>query len=256
MGGYGPGHNHDIVPARVSATFPVTRWSVVAAATTGDDRAATALGELCQLYWYPLYAYARRRGLAPEDAEDATQRFFMSVLESNLFASADPSKGRLRSFLLKSFTFDLTDASRHAGRRKRGGGVEVVSFDLERAEERYQTERPVAEPVCQFEQAWATAVLEGAVRQVEEHYAATGRGPLFNTLRPCLGNASAGTAAPMPQAASLGLSDVALRQAISRLRDRFRTALRAQIADTLRDPTEEAINEELRSLRAVLAATG
>lgn len=233
--------------------FPATRWSIVADATaTGDARASVALGELCGLYWYPLYSYARSRGLGPEDAEDATQGFFASILQDNLFAGADPAKGRLRSFLLKAFAHALTDAGRHAGRRKRGGGVEMVSFSLEDAEERFQTEQGAEEPVHQFESAWAGAVVEAALRQVERHYTGAGRGELFQALRPCLGGAP-GAEAKIPPAASLGLSEAALRQAVSRLRDRFRDAVRAQIADTLREPTEEAISEELRSLRSVLA---
>ncbi|HVY70919.1 MAG TPA: RNA polymerase subunit sigma-24 [Verrucomicrobiae bacterium] len=245
----------DSAPPRQTATFPATRWSVVAAAGTKDGRASLALAELCQLYWYPLYAYARRRGLSPEDAEDATQRFFTTILERNFFADADPAKGRLRSFLLKAFAFDLADANRQARRLKRGGAAEMVSFDRELAEDRYQGEREITEPASQFDLAWATTVLEGAVRTVEEQYHTSGRGALFDALRPCLGNSPRETPEKIPAAASLGLSEVALRQAISRLRDRFRTALRAQIADTLREPTEEAINEELRGLREALVAT-
>lgn len=237
--------------ALMVAIFPATRWSVVAAAGAGDEGSRAALAELCQLYWYPLYAFARRSGLKPEDAEDATQGFFASILKANLFATADPSKGRLRSFLLKSFTYDLADAGRRAARQKRGGDVEMVSFDLEMAEDRYNLERSGQEPVYQFESAWAATVLEQALRTVQAHYVSTGRGELFEALRPCLGNTSAGVAS----AGSLGMSEVALRQAISRLRDRFRTALRAQIADTLREPTEEAINEELNSLRSALSAS-
>lgn len=241
----------------MTSTFPATRWSVVAAAgAAGCDRtvASTALAELCGLYWYPLYSYARRRGLGPEDAEDATQAFFGSVLEANLFAAADPSLGRLRSFLLKAFGRDLADARRDGARQKRGGGAEIISLDLEMAEGRFLAEPAGGEPVHAFEAAWATTVLESALRRVEADYAKTGRADLFAGLRPCLGAGGAGISDPIQLAAPLGLSDVALRQAISRLRERFRTALRAQIADTLREPTEEAIDEELRSLRAVLAA--
>lgn len=228
---------------------------VVAAGSGGGDPAAaqTALGELCGLYWYPLYAYARRRGLSPEDAEDATQAFFRSLLAENLFGAADPSLGRLRSFLLKAFGRDLADARRDAARQKRGGGAELVPLDLPDAEDRFLAEPPGGEPIHRFERAWAATVLEGALRRVETDYAATGRADVFTALRPCLGAGGVGMAEANRLTASLGLSDVAQRQAISRLRDRFRTALRAHMADTLRTPTEEAIDEELRSLRAVLA---
>lgn len=228
---------------------------VAAAAASGDQMGGhTAMGELCELYWYPIYAYARRRGLGPEDAEDATQSFFRSVLAENLFAAADPSLGRLRSFLLKAFGRDLADARRDGARQKRGGGAEVVSLDLLAAENRFQAEAPGGEPTRTFEAAWAATVLEGALRRVEADYAATGRSAVFTALRPCLGAGGGGVFEPAQLATSLGLSDVALRQAISRLRDRFRTALRAHVADTLREPTEAAIDEELQSLRALLAA--
>lgn len=108
--------------------------------------------------------------------------------------------------------------------------------------------------VIWYKSAWALTILESALLRVESDYRASGRAALFTSLRPCLGAGLAGDAGPAPSAASTGLSDVALRQAVSRLRDRFRKALRAQIADTLRDPTETAIDDELRSLRAVLSA--
>jgi DNA-directed RNA polymerase specialized sigma24 family protein len=229
---------------------------VIARAGAGGNPAAarTALDEVCRLYWYPLYAFARRRGLGPEDAEDATQAFFATLLEANLLGEADPALGRLRSFLLRAFARDLADARRHSTRLKRGGPVAPVSLDLAAAEDRYQAEPAGAEPAHQFEVAWAEVVLASALRQVESDYAASGRGDLFTALRPFLGT---GVAEPPDQAglaAALGLSAPAFRQAVSRLRDRFRTALRAQIADTLRDPDEETIDDELRSLRAVLAA--
>ncbi len=214
------------------------------------------MGELCQLYWYPLYAYARRRGLSPADAEDATQAFFGSLLKSNLFAAADSRLGRLRSFLLTAFARDLADTKRDANRQKRGGGAEVVSLDFLAAEDRFVAEAAGGEPVREFEAAWAAVVLEGALRRVESSYNASGRAELFAVLRPCLGSGGIGLSEPAQVAAGLGLTEVALRQAVSRLRERFRAALRAQVADTLREPTEEAIDDELRSLREVLGATG
>lgn len=244
------------IPSTLTSTFPATRWSVIAAAGTGGDRTAarTALDEVCRLYWYPLYAFARRRGLGPEDAEDATQGFFATLLGTNLLGEADPAMGRLRSFLLKAFARDLTDARRSATREKRGGAVERIPLDLEAAEIRYQAEPVGVEPVHQFEAAWAAELLASAVRRVEDDYSASGRGALFTALRPFLGSGAAAAPDPARLATELGLSDVAFRQALSRLRDRFRTALRAQIADTLRSPDEATIDEELRGLRAVLAA--
>jgi len=239
----------------VNTDFPNTRWSVIAAAKTGGDAGAVraALNELCRAYWYPLYAYARRRGLGPEDAEDATQSFFATVLESNLFAAAEPSLGRLRSFLLTAFSRDLADAHRAATRQKRGAGVEVISLDLDDAESRYTTEKATAPPERQFETDWATLVLEAAIHQVEETYTSSGRGPLFLALRPFLGAGDAELPDQAQLAATLNLSPAAFRQSVSRLRDRFRTALRSQIADTLRDPSDEQIDGEIRALRSILA---
>jgi RNA polymerase sigma-70 factor (ECF subfamily) len=240
----------------LTPTFPVTRWSVIAAAGAGADRIAAraALDEICRLYWYPLYAFARRRGLGPEDAEDATQAFFATLLESNLLGEADPALGRLRSFLLKAFARDLADARRDSTRQKRGGTAALIPLDFEEAEDRYQKEPAGAEPVHQFEVMWAAVVLASAIRQVESDYFASGRGLLFSTLRPFLGSVAGAPPDPTRLAQELGLSDPAFRQALSRLRSRFRTVLRAQIADTLRDPNEETIDDELRSLQAVLAA--
>lgn len=239
----------------MTSTFPATRWSIIAAAGAGGDRttARTALSELCRLYWFPLYGFARRKGLSPEDAEDATQAFFVSILETNLFAAADQSLGRLRSFLLTAFSHRLADAHRAAGRQKRGGGAEIVSLDLIEAEGRYHAEPSGTEPIRQFEVDWAAAVLDGAVCGVEKEYHSSGRGAIFAALRPFLATGAAEVPDQAQLAASLGMSHGTLRQALFRLRDRFRLTLRAQIADTLRDATEAAIDEEIRTLRAVLA---
>lgn len=245
------------IPSSLTSKFPATRWSVIAAAGTCGDPAAAraALDEVCRLYWYPLYAFARRRGLSPEDAEDATQGFFATLLNTNLLGKADPALGRLRSFLLKAFVRDLTDARRDATRQKRGGAAGLVPLELEGAEDRYQAEPAGAEPVHQFEAAWAAVVLASAIRRVERDYVDTGRGALFTALRPFLGSGAAVPPGQTRLAAELGLSDVAFRRALSRLRERFRAALRVQIADTLREPDDATIDDELRSLRTVLASS-
>jgi len=241
-------------PSAVSSTFPVTRWSVIAAVAAGGDCAAAraALSELCRLYWIPLYTFARRKNLSPEDAEDATQGFLLGVLESQFLASADPALGRLRSFLLTAFSRHLINLHREAGRLKRGGAVEFIPLDFGDAESRYQSAPQSQDAALQFESDWAAAVLEAAIIQIEADYAASGRSEIFAGLRPFLGGGG-----EIPDqaelAARLGMSHAALRQSLVRLRDRFRSVLRAQIADTLRNPTESAIDEELRALRAVLS---
>jgi DNA-directed RNA polymerase specialized sigma24 family protein len=239
----------------VTSTFPATRWSIVAAAATGDPATAhTALGELFRAYWYPLYAYARRKGLGPEDAEDATQNFLLTVVESKLFASADPSLGRLRTFLLTAFSRALSNARRAAARQKRGGGVEFVAFDFAEAEDRFQTAPNGDDPAVRFESDWAVALLDATMSRVEADYAASNRTALFLALRPLLGTTTDDPPDHAALASALGMSRGALRQSLARFRDRFRTTLRTQIADTLREPTDRAIDEELHALRAVLAA--
>jgi len=227
---------------------------MIARVATGGDHAAahTALSELYRVYWYPLYAFARRRGFSPEDAEDATQSFWLDILDSTFFASADPARGRLRTFLLTAFSRQLSDARRDASRLKRGGGIEFVPLDIATAEDRMQAAPQAPDETHQFEADWASALVESAIARVEADYTATNRAPVFNALRPYLcGGGDLPDQAAL--AAQLGMSHGALRQTLTRLRDRFRTALRAAIADTLHDPTGAAIDEELRALRAVLA---
>lgn len=243
----------------LTSSFPVTRWSLVAAAGTSGDsaQAQVALSEICRAYWFPLYSFARRRGLPPEDAEDATQSFFATLLERNFLATADGTLGRLRTFLLTAFSGQLIDDRRAAGRQKRGGGAEFISLDFGDAEERLNASVSAAngeEPVCRFEAAWAAALVEGAVQRMAADYAASGRGPLFVALLPYLGTSAGEPPEQAQLAATLGMSHVAFRQSLSRFRERFRLALRAQVADTLREPTEAAIDDELRALQSVLGA--
>lgn len=239
----------------MSSSFPVTRWSVVAAVAAGGDRAAarTALDDLCRSYWQPLYGFARRKNFSPEDAEDATQSFLIQVLETEFLTNADPALGRLRSFLLNAFTRHLLTIRRDAGRQKRGGGIEFIPLDFSEAEERYQIAPDNSDVTLRFEADWAAAVLEAAVTKIELDYAASGRSEIFAALRPFLG-----TGGEVPDqadlAAQLGMSHAALRQSLMRLRERFRITLRAQIADTLREPSDSAVDEELLALRTVLGS--
>ncbi len=250
-------HTITMSPLRpAGVVFPLTRWSVVVAAARGDDRTATraALTELCQLYWFPLYAFARRQGFGPEDAEDLTQDFFAHVLEKNLFASPDPALGRLRSFLLTVFQHDLQDARKAARREKRGGGREHLPLDTRQAENLYQQEpADPATPERHFERQWALAVLTACIDQIAADYAATGRAALFAELRSFLNPESTCDESCETVAARLGLTPAAGRQAIHRLRERFSLVLRQHIADTLHLPTDEAMDAELIALRAALS---
>lgn len=235
----------------MTSSFPATRWSIIAAATAGDGgkSAQVALAELCRLYWFPLYAFARRKGLSAEDAEDATQTFFQHLLESEMMAAANPALGRMRTFLLKAFSDKLIDLKRAEGRLKRGGGVQFISLDLSEAELRYETY-----PTMDFEASWATALLEAAVRKLETDYTDSNRNEIFSALLPYLGTSTGGPPDQAQLATQLGMSHAALRQSLARFRERFRITLRTTIADTLREPTESAIDEELRVLSSVLMA--
>lgn len=240
--------------ARMSPSFPATRWSVVAAAGSRPAEAHAAWSELYGIYWYPLYAYARRTGLSPENAEDATQSFWLRALAPGFLAAADPARGRLRTFLLTAFSRDLMDEKRNAARQKRGGGIEFIPLDTAGAEERYLAAPASSgsEPGRQFDAEWAAALLAAALTRVEAAYTASQRAPIFKALSPFLSSTG-----DLPNQASLatqlGMSHTALRQSLTRLRDHFRKALRATIADTLDAPTDPAIDEELLTLRAILA---
>jgi DNA-directed RNA polymerase specialized sigma24 family protein len=229
--------------------FPNTAWTMVLSTRGGGDTTAarTALSQLCQLYWYPLYAFARRWGLGAEDAEDATQQFFATVLERNLFAAADRSLGKLRTFLLAAFQRDLLDEKKAANRLKRGGSADQISLDRLSAEERLAAE-PTAPPEQFFEREWAASVLEAAMSRLERNYTESGRGSHFAALLPFL--TAEGDYDALCDA--LQILPAAARQAVHRFRDRYGQALRDEIADTLQEPTETAIDEELQVLRAAM----
>ena len=232
--------------------FPATRWSVVVTASSGGAAARAALEELCRLYWFPLYAFARQSGCSPEDAEDETQEFLARVASRELLAVATATRGRLRTFLLAAFQRDLIDAHRRATRQKRGGGAEVLSIDALNAEGRLSALATTTSAESTYDRLWAMTCLEAAMAALETEYARRDRQALFQTLRPFLDPASEGDYATA--AAASGLDPNAVRQAVFRLRQRFRALLRLTIGDTLESPTEALIEEELAALRAALSA--
>lgn len=231
--------------------FVTTHWSVVLAAARSDTtRAQAALENLCQTYWHPLYAYVRRRGYSPEDAQDLTQEFFARLLERNAVTSVTPEKGRFRSFLLASMNHFLADEWDKAHAQKRGGG-KVISLDLQSAETRLG-EIPAEKftPEKAFEHRWAITLLEQVYQRLEEEYHTEGKGKLFGTLRTTLAGAS--DAAPYAELArELKMSEGAVKVAVHRLRQRYRALLRDTIADTVSSPDE--VEDELRYLFRTLA---
>jgi len=229
--------------------FPTTRWTLVIAA--GDphrNEARSALVSLCENYWYPLYAYLRRRGYPADQAQDLTQDFFIRVLEGRYLDRADPDKGRFRSFLLTSLKFFVADEEDRQRAHKRGGGM-VVSFEFSSGEDRYQREPAHDEnPERIFERRWALSVLDRVVERLRCEFVQHGRSEHFERLKVfLLGQSEAPYAA---LAREMNTSEGALKVAIHRLRKRYRELFRQEIADTVADPAE--VESELRYLAAVL----
>jgi RNA polymerase sigma factor (sigma-70 family) len=229
------------------AAFETTRWSLVLAAGGGDRAAAqAALASLCESYWYPLYAYVRRRGRSPDDARDLTQAFFASLLERRDFEHLDRDLGRFRAFLLASLKHFLANELARDHALKRGGGAVPISLTVDSAEERYEREPADATtPETLYERRWALTVIDRVLASVREEWRTQRREHEFDALRRCL----LGAAPPGGYAATagqLGMSEGAVKTAVHRLRRRFRSQLRTDIAETVSDASE--IDEEIRYL--------
>jgi RNA polymerase sigma-70 factor (ECF subfamily) len=224
-----------------SSDFPMTRWSVVLSAREGDaSRAKAALAELCEAYWLPLYAFARRTGKSAEDAEDLTQGFFVRLIEKDLFAKADAERGKLRSFLLGAFKNYLSDQRDKSRALKRGGGQEVFSIDAAEAEERFAQEPLDDEsPDRSFERKWALVLLERVMQTLRKSYEDQGKGEVFAELHQYLAPESGGPAY-RKSAEHLGLTENAVRVAVFRMRQRYARELRQQIAETVQSEDEVA----------------
>jgi RNA polymerase sigma factor (sigma-70 family) len=236
------------------ADFPTTRWSLIACATDSSDaeQQNKALADLCRLYWLPIYAFARRSGFGTQDAEDLTQEFFSALINGDLLSQTSPASGRLRTYLLRVFSNDLTDARRAQDTKKRGGGVKLVSIDQMLAEQHLAAEMSHHEtPERLYGRVWALRVLESALQWVEQEYTEAGKADLFAALRPSLDLQGDGIDYDT-LAATTGMSKVAARQAVSRLRASFREALRCIVADTLVNPTTAELEEEISNLQNAL----
>ena len=233
---------------------PTTHWSVVLQARHGTEATAVrALDTLCRAYWYPLYAYVRRRGHDEADAQDLTQEFFHRLLKGDWLAQADPERGRFRSFLLGAMNHFLANEWRRGQTVKRGGGVTVLSLDEQNAEGRYLRE-PAHEqsPERLYDRRWALTLLERTMKQLENECAESGRAALFGELKAML----SGDSEKQPfaaVAARLGTTEDAIKKAAQRLRDRYRELLRTEIAQTVSRPEE--VDKEIRHLFAALRDT-
>jgi RNA polymerase sigma-70 factor (ECF subfamily) len=232
--------------------FVTTHWSVVVAAGRNDTaRARDALARLCQTYWHPLYAYVRRVGHSPHDAQDLTQEFFARLLAKNYLAGADESRGRFRSFLLASLKHFLANEWDKASAQKRGGGQIPIPIDIAAAETSAGFEpadATTAEKI--FERRWALTLLDLVLRRLREEYLRDGKQKLFEQLKPTLTEASRAVAYA-EIARRLDTTEGAVKVAVHRLRQRYREVLRAEIADTVASPEE--VEDELRNLFAALS---
>lgn len=233
--------------------FATTRWTLVLAAGERDGAVAMeALEQLCRAYWFPLYAYVRRRGYDPHAAQDLTQGFFARLLERNDLAGLTREGGRFRSFLLTALNHFLVNEHEKSRAQKRGGGRLLLSLDETAAEDRYlHVPSHSDSPDGAFERQWALAVMEQAMARLSEEQAAAGKTADFEVLKPFLSREpDSGEYADL--AASLGTAPGTLAVRVHRLRERFRAMVRAVVADTVDSPWE--VEAEMRHLLRALEA--
>ena len=234
------------------SSFATTHWSVILAAGNQSSPDYTrALSALCWTYWYPLYAYLRRRGYYRHQAEDYTQSFFAGLLERQSIRKADPKQGKFRSFLLASLKNFLADEYDRVKAQKRGGGIKVYSLDIEDAETRYSRE-PVDDltPEKLFERYWALEVLKQAMARLKAEYVTANKIELFNYLKTYL--TAQQDSIPYRDAADrLNMTEGAVRVAVHRLKQRYRELVRQEIAQTVTSPDQ--VDEEINELFAALA---
>jgi RNA polymerase sigma-70 factor (ECF subfamily) len=231
--------------------FATTHWSiVVAAAGRASAESRAALGTLCRVYWYPLYAHLRFQGWARQDAEDLTQAFFAALLEKGYLQAADPTRGRFRSFLLTALKRFLSKEQERSHAQKRGGGKTILSIDFPSGEERYQRE-PSHDWTAEraFDRRWALALLDQVLAQLGAEQGASQKGQLWEQLRPYLTEAS-DAPAYATVAGLMGMTEGAVKVAVHRLRRRFRELLRDAVVQTVAVP--EDVDQELAHLLAAL----
>jgi RNA polymerase sigma-70 factor (ECF subfamily) len=227
--------------------FATTHWTVVlTAGRRHTPQSDSALEQLCRTYWFPLYAYVRRRGEAKADAEDLTQAFFTRLLEKNFLAGLEAERGKFRAFLLAALKHFLANEWDKARAQKRGGGEVPLSLDWQTADTKFQvaaTNEP--SPDRAFDREWALALLGRVIERLQAESETEGKGKVFAQLKSFL-MAGQGESAQAEVAKALGMEEGAVRVAIHRLRKRYRQLLRDEIANTLSDP--KMVDEEMRAL--------
>jgi RNA polymerase sigma factor (sigma-70 family) len=226
-------------PAPRGGRFGTTRWSLVlAAGQTSNERSAQALANLCEMYWYPVYAFIRRQGCRQEEAADLAQEFFTRLLQKNYVHDADPAKGRFRAFLCGSIRHFLSNERDRARTLKRGGSQPPISLDVEVAEGTYRIElRDDLTPEKLFDRRWALILLERVLARLRDGHVAAGKGELFDRLKGFLTGDNDGV--PYAGVAvALGMSEGAVKVAVHRLRRHFRDTLIEEISETVSDPAD------------------
>lgn len=233
--------------------FATTHWTVVlTAGQRHTPQADRALEELCRTYWFPLYAYVRRRGYAKEDAEDLVQAFFTRFLARNYLEGLSAERGRFRAFLLASLKHFLANEWDKSQRQKRGGGLTILSLDWQTADTQFQiADTGEPGPDKAFDREWALALLAKVIERLQAECVADGKAKLFDQLKVFLAAGKSETA-QAEIAKALGMEEGAVRVAIHRLRKRYRVLLREEIAQTLSEPA--MVDEEMRALFGAFAA--
>lgn len=234
-------------PPRV---FPNTRWSVVLAARQPTPESAAALETICRDYWFPIYAYVRRCGKSPHDAQDLTQEFFCRLLEKRWLDAADREKGRLRSFLIVALKRFMSNEWDRASAARRGGGLAHAPLDTAIAESRFAADTQVLGPDETFDRQWAMTLLRLTTERLRAEFAAAGKPGDYDALKHCL-LADRGGIDYAALAGQLGVNEGAARVAVHRLRRRFREIYREEITQTLAEGAD--LDAELRQLAAALA---
>jgi RNA polymerase sigma-70 factor (ECF subfamily) len=236
----------------VPSGFATTHWSLISRATTPSPEGSAALEALCRAYWFPVYAFARKHGCSPTDAEDVTQDFFAEIVQSQFLQRADRDRGRFRSYLLSAVRRRIINAQERANAQKRGGSATVVSIDEPIAEKLFlEIDDPGLDPSETYERSWALTVLQRARQRLREEQAAVGRLPEFEALEPYLSSPPAeGEYAALASSLNIARNGVAV--AVHRLGRSYRKMVRDEIADTVEDPAE--VGDELNHLLKVLSA--
>lgn len=246
-------HQDTYHPTLSGAQFDKTQWSqVLRAADSTAEGSGSALQNLCQSYWYPLYAFVRRSGHSPQDAEDLTQAFFARLLDKNYLASADQEKGRFRTFLIVALKHFLANEFEKQHAVKRGGFSTFVEIDQEHAETLYGNELATDDqPDSLLEKQWAITLIENVMQRLQAEYNESGRGELFGLLRSCItrDHTAMGYAKIAEQ---LKTTESAIKMAAMRMRERYQLLLREEIGRTV--ASADDIDDEIRHLFAVFSS--